>query len=470
MGDGEPKMPEIAERNTRLFVWFRVLFNCRFYYPIYLIMFLDFGLSLREFAELNAVWAIVIVPLEVPSGALADHIGRKRLINIAGVLMILELTLLCMIPVGGGAYAYWLFLANRVVSATAEAAASGADEALAYDSVSPDWREIVWPRVMGKLVRMMALGFIVVGILGGVSYSADTLNAAGRFFGVELGLTKDVTIKFPLYLNLITAGAALIVAMRMKEPGCTAADCTLGEGIKRSFSTTLDAARWILKTPAPLLLILIGVLLDGFIRLYLTVASNYWRMIGFEESIFGLFMAGFAILGFITTGLMERMVNKGSPARNFQIVSGMVLFGLAFGLALGLPMGWGVLMIIPLHLSMRFLQFFLSHYLNRVTDSSHRATVLSFKGLSMNLGYGLMVGLFAIQSWFIESKHPPAGDDEASLQAAQTSAFAEALTWWPWAFLATLIGFVAFKTVRYKKSFNSLIAIKPSNSSTEDKE
>ena len=67
-----------------LFVWFRLLFNCRFYYPVYTILFLDFGLNLTQFAALNVVWAISIVLLEVPSGAMADVIGRRNLVVLSG--------------------------------------------------------------------------------------------------------------------------------------------------------------------------------------------------------------------------------------------------------------------------------------------------------------------------------------------------------------------------------------------------
>ena len=41
-------MPEHS--NARLFIWFRILFNCRFYYPVFTILFLDLGLSIGEFA------------------------------------------------------------------------------------------------------------------------------------------------------------------------------------------------------------------------------------------------------------------------------------------------------------------------------------------------------------------------------------------------------------------------------------
>ena len=68
-------------RNVRLFIGFRVFFNARFYYPVFTILFLDFGLSVTQFAMLNVVWALTIVALEVPSGAMADIIGRKKLLN-----------------------------------------------------------------------------------------------------------------------------------------------------------------------------------------------------------------------------------------------------------------------------------------------------------------------------------------------------------------------------------------------------
>ena len=39
--------------------------------------------------------------------------------------------------------------------------------------------------------------------------------------------------------------------------------------------------------------------------------------------------------------------------------------------------------------------FLLSYYLNALVESNRRATVLSFKGVAFNLGYGLVSLLFA---------------------------------------------------------------------------
>jgi hypothetical protein len=48
-----------------------------------------------------------------------------------------------------------------------------------------------------------------------------------------------------------------------------------------------------------------------------------------------------------------------------------------------------------MRIGMGFMNFFMSHYLNQLVDSRHRATVLSFRGLTFNLGYGLMLLVYA---------------------------------------------------------------------------
>ncbi|WP_054700863.1 MFS transporter [Desulfosarcina cetonica] len=85
-------------KNVRRFIAFRVFFNCRFYYPVFTVMFLDFGLSVAQFSILNAVWAATIVLAEVPSGALADIVGRRRLLVFAAGSMLLEMAILCLAP------------------------------------------------------------------------------------------------------------------------------------------------------------------------------------------------------------------------------------------------------------------------------------------------------------------------------------------------------------------------------------
>lgn len=43
------------EGNLRRFIIFRLLYTARFYYPVFTILFLDYGLTLEQFAILNIV-------------------------------------------------------------------------------------------------------------------------------------------------------------------------------------------------------------------------------------------------------------------------------------------------------------------------------------------------------------------------------------------------------------------------------
>jgi MFS family permease len=419
--------------NARLFIWFRLLFNCRLYYPIFTVLFLDLGLSIGEFAALNVVWAITIVLLEVPSGALADQFGRRPLIVAAGWLMVAEMAVLCLMPVGNHDVVLWLFVLNRVLSGAAEAAASGADEALAYDSLPEAERPVLWPRLMAQLSRAMAIGFIITSISGGLLYDHEKVTAALGWIGLN-DLSREWTMKIPLGLNFLIGIACLLVTLRMREPVTAESEALKTGGgwwneARLALGRILETGRWIWNTQAAFTLILLGVLFDSIIRLFLTVSSNFYRLVGISEAWYGVIGTVASLLGLATAGLMERMATKGSMRGNFAWLTVMTFTGLWFA-AHPQPGFAGVALVVPLMLGMRFLQFFLSHYLNAIVDSSRRATALSFRGLTMNLAYGVMTLLFGWHTGWLQGR--------MGLPAEDTRVFATSLTWWPWWFLGTL--------------------------------
>lgn len=426
--------------NARWFLWFRVLFNCRFYYPVFTVLFLDLGLSIGEFAGLNVLWAVTIVLAEVPSGALADTLGRRRLVVWASYLMVAEMLTLCLMPAGNHDAVLALFVVNRILSGLAEAAASGADEALAYDSFPENERAQEWPRLMAKLSRWSAVGFMISSISGSLLYDHAVVGGALAWLGFPEA-PKALTMKIPLALNLLTAIACVLVARRMVEPesGATGSVATVsGEPAARptwrvqaraALVRILDTGKWIWRTHAALWLIVIGVVFDCVIRLFLTVASNYYRLVQIEERWYGVIGVVMSLLGLLTAGLMERLSSRHSARFNFSWLAVAAFAGL-LGAAAAAP-GWaGVALVLPLMMGIRFLHFFLSHYLNEVIDSSRRATALSFRGLTMNLAYGGATLLFALQTNWLSRVTGWAPED--------TRLFAKALTWWPWCFAGLL--------------------------------
>lgn len=388
-----------ADRNWRRFVLFRVLFNARFYYPVLAVLFLDLGLSATEYTLLNFAWALAIVFTDLPAGVLADRIGRKPLVVAAAVFMVLEMILLGVAPRNGGVVLLLCCLANRVLSGMAEGMASGADEALVFDSLAERGRSGEWPKVLDHVMRYQGIGLVVAMLVGGAVYDPAFVNRTLSFLGAAPHFGQGTTLRFPIYLNLLTALLTLWVALGLREPAVretrvvpAGADAAGAE--RTAWHIVRRAGAWIVRTPVALFVILAGVLMDSVVRLFLTFSSSYFRIIEIPEASFGLIGAAMGGLGLVISPLARRMVGAHSLAQNYGVVALVILAGLV-GVACRWTYG-GVLFIIPLAGAMMALGYLVSYYLNAIVDSSHRATVLSFKGVAFNLGYGFISLLFAL--------------------------------------------------------------------------
>ena len=144
------------------------------------------------------------------------------------------------------------------------------------------------------------------------------------------------------------------------------------------------------------------------------------------------------------------MVNKFTPSINFGVVTVLTFLG-CLAVSLAIP-GLGIILLLPMFTSMRFLQYFLSHYLNKVTPSKQRATVLSFKGLSMNLSFGILTQVFGVLTaqLYLTGRFDRMVDPELA-------AFRYCLKGWPIYFVFGCVTLHAFIRLKHRKSLTELI-------------
>ena len=421
----------LAIRNIRLFIAFSLFFNTRFYYPVFTILFLDYGLTVEQFSLLNTVWAVTIVLAEVPSGALADLIGRKRLLVTTAILMTIEMALIAFVPLGNGRLIFTVFLLNRVFSGLAEALASGADEALAYDALLDLGLADKWPQVLSIKMRSSSLAFILTSIIGALIYDPHALNRLLKLFGSSLELTQQTTMRFPIYLTLIFALLTLAVTLRFEEKTVSSLKNTRQNFRTHSreiLATILSAVAWIRKTPFALAIIAGGMLYDHLLRLTVTLTSQYFRLIHLPEVSFGFISSAISVLGLFVPKVSEQMADRYSPKQNMYTVGIISFAGLA-SLAAFLPYV-GILSVGLIFIAMMMTAFFTSHYLNRITASAQRATVLSFKGLAFNLAYGLIGFIFALASNHFKQAAQTTHPDWTAKQVADAT-FISTVHWFP---------------------------------------
>lgn len=381
-------------RNVRCFLMFRSSYFARFYYPVFTLLFLDYGLSLSQFAMLNVVWAFTIVISEVPSGAFADTLGRKKLVVLSSLMMFIEIAMIALVPISNNQLVFIVFLVNRVLSGLAMSLASGADEALAYDTLKEQGKEEIWPQVLQVQLRITSTVGIFVTLIGAAMYDLNVMASIYNVFGLPSPQTTQDIMRIPVFATLFVALIAIYAAFSMEE------DTKQLTTRNRQFSTTvaslkltLKTGRWVISTPYVLFILLYYSLFEHTSRMFLTMNSQYYRAIDIPIIYFGLIGAGISVMQILLAGHSRRLAESTEP-RTFLAIMGIASMATYYWISLGWSI-YGVLPALVLIFIIMTMNIFISYHLNKKTESHHRATVLSFKGLMFNLGYGSIGMLYA---------------------------------------------------------------------------
>ncbi|CCO47125.1 putative Permease of the major facilitator superfamily [Vibrio nigripulchritudo SOn1] len=381
-------------RNVRNYLVFRSSYFARFYYPVFTLLYLDYGLTLSQFAILNVIWAATIVISEVPSGAFADTLGRKKLVVLSSVVMFIEIAMIALVPTGNPTLVFVVFMLNRVLSGLAMSLASGADEALAYDTLKAQGKEEVWPQVLQIQLRLSSGIGIFVTLLGAAMYDVNFMASVYQFLGFAPPENTQDIMRIPVFATLFVAIIAIYAAINMEEDNHTLpTHNSKWETTVASFKLTLDTGKWVIATPYVLFILLYYSLFEHISRMFLTMNSQYYRAIDIPIIYFGFIGAGISMLQILLAGKSRRLAESMAP-RTFLLVMGIATAITYYLISLGWSI-YGVIPVLVLIFINMTMNIFISYHLNKKTESHNRATVLSFKGLMFNLGYGSIGILYA---------------------------------------------------------------------------
>jgi hypothetical protein len=160
-----------------------------------------------------------------------------------------------------------------------------------------------------------------------------------------------------------------------------------------SLKLTLNTGKWVLSTPYVLFILLYYSLFEHTSRMFLTMNSQYYRAIDIPIIYFGFIGAGISVLQILLAGQSRKLAERIAPKR-FIAIMGLASMATYYWISLG----WSIYGVIPallLIFIIMTMNIFISYHLNKKTESHNRATVLSFKGLMFNLGYGSIGILYA---------------------------------------------------------------------------
>ncbi|MAG63096.1 hypothetical protein CMO84_06185, partial [Candidatus Woesearchaeota archaeon] len=290
----------------------------------------DLGMD-RVF-QLQAIFAITIVLLEVPSGYISDLLGRRRCLILAGILHGLAATTL-----------YWAssfsgFVVFELLAAVGVCFYSGTDVALLYDSLEALGDGGGKRRLLGRRLMWMQSGETVAALL-----------TAG-LLGASLG---NYALEQVVYLNAVVGWVPFLVTLTLVDVPRPTLD----------HRTHLHNARliWngVFRESMLLRLVMINLITYGVGTLIAVWAfQDYWRSLEVNLAHFGILWAGYNL----TVAFVGRIAHRVEGRLGFQgvvtcvgILPVLGFGGMAFcSHAFGSSGGAGVWVVLGVSLGLLF--------------------------------------------------------------------------------------------------------------------
>jgi MFS family permease len=346
------------EANLRKFYLVRFLGNLQLWLPIWVLYLQkERGLSLAQITALDVPFWLIVVLVQIPTGAFADRFGRRSALIVGGLL--LSFAYLAF----GLAANYVFILAAYALWAVGMAFQSGADMALLYDNLVALDRIDEYPKAAGRAYGVLAAAAIVALLAGAKLAEATRL---------------DVPVVASAGITLLATG----IAATLKEPPHSRND-------RPSLLTTIrNGARVSWREPNLRYVMGFGAALRAATLAPIILVQPFLAKYHAPLGAYGLLQSPARILAVCGALFAYRVFRRADERR--IILALPLWFGSLF-LALAAwdsPYAFVAFPLIALGVSAA--SPLLSDFLNRHTPADQRATVLSIGELIANL---FLVGL-----------------------------------------------------------------------------
>lgn len=327
-----------------------------FFSAVLVPFFTDWGhISLFQVQILQSWFSVWVFVLEIPTGAIADKIGRKYSLILgaffAGVATIIY----------GSFPSFIVFLLAEFLFAVGFALNSGADEALLYDTLKSQGREDESKKIMGRADAIMLAGMMVAALLGSVIASKMGLNA-------------------PQYMTAIPMFIAGLLAWSIPEPSVHS------ESESSRYRDILKQGFLAIKTnPIIRTLAFDSVVVSSAAYFVVWFYQPFMKNLSIPIIYFGLAHAGLLLSEILVSSnftALEKVLGTGKA----YLRNSALLVSLSLVLAAVFPHWITLVLLIILGGGIGFTRAtYISSMANKHIDSHHRATVLSSIGMLRRL-------------------------------------------------------------------------------------
>lgn len=370
--------------------------------PVMVLLLLDKGLSLIEVGTVLALYSGTVIVLELPTGGMADAIGRKKVyLASLGVSMMALVVILV-------SQDFLFFAIGFVIWGVARALSSGSIDAWFVDEFNRERPSGNLQKAIGTANAFIPMGLAAGALMGGIiptlfGDAAASLTGMGRYSANILAMAIMLIVQFMLTSVMIHE------SIRPEKRG------SVSQGFRAVPKVLRDAVEFGVRDRHTRLL-LTAMMAFGFalFSLELLWQPQLKGIIGSDSQswIFGAVAAGYFAMASVGSALSGKVcdVFRGNLYLTLAVVAVGISATIAVLAVQNTVLGFVVLYFV-VYLLIGLMGSPHAAAYNAGIPSEKRSTLMSFDSLVLQMGgvigsvtLGFVSGLYSVEAaWFISS-------------------------------------------------------------------
>lgn len=334
--------------------------------PIVVLFYQENGLEMQDVFVLKAVYSVAIVMLEIPSGYLADVLGRKRTLIIGTALGFAGFGIYSL------SFGFWGFLLAEMTMGIGQSLISGADSAMLYDTLKAMNQKDKYLKLEGRMVSMGNFAEATAGILG--------------------GMLAEISLRTPFYAQTAVALIGIPAALMLVEP---LRNKKISKMSFRDILSILDYA--MVRNKRLKWNIIFSAVIGASTLTMAWFVQPYFRMVDLPLSLFGVFWTLLNLSVAFTSYFAYKVEFRLGQKRMILFIT--LTMPLLYFMLSRIEVIWGIAVLFVFYLVRGVATPVLKDYINRLAESHNRATILSIRNLLIRI---LFAGIGPFLGWYTD--------------------------------------------------------------------
>ncbi|MEJ6735508.1 MAG: MFS transporter [Flavobacteriales bacterium] len=323
--------------------------------PIIWLFYQENGLTLTDLFIIQSIYSVTIAVIEIPSGYVADVLGRKNSMIIGMFFGFIGMLIYSF------SFGFEGFLMAALSLGIGQSFISGSDTALMYDSLIQLERSNEFIKLEGRTISMG--------------------NLAEAFAFIVGGLLAEISLRTPFYFQVVIAFIGFVIATLLVEPKME----RLKDGKSKPWKNIKNIIRYSLKENLTLRYYILYSSIIGCGTLTMAWFSQpYFISIGINSKFYFGLLGAVLNLAVAIPSFYAHKIEEKIKTKTLLILILVLICSCYFIMSLTTSL-WGLILLLLFYITRGVATPVLRDYMNRHIPSEMRATVMSIRSFIIRI-------------------------------------------------------------------------------------